>query len=505
MRRRILVSAIPLLLGRDFQLNVSAHQPSLALKQKFPNCCRLVPQGPQVMVNPLSYFRSGTGVPWSRSERRPKLRARLVAAVACLTVFLTGCRQNAKEPATLTFLDPEWSHDSRERDASHEEVLNAFTKQTGIRVTHLPAPENAGAQLDLAKSLLKKGAVTPDVYGIDVIWSGILSDYLVDLKPYFAAESQGSDPELIGNYTVKGRLVAMPYHSNTGALFYRTDLLQKYGYREPPRTWNELEKMAAHIQAGERAKGQKDFWGFVWPGAAGEALFCDAIEWQASAGGGHVIEPDGKVSVNNPNTIRAWKRVAGWLGTISPPTALSYEEWDSSNAFWTSGRAAFQRGWESDYFVANPVLGYPFHPQSGLTSVPGENDVRVGTLGGLGLAVSRSSKHQAEAIALVRFLLKKEEELDQQRARSNPPKFPVRFEIPTILTAYIHQQETGGMPGARVVARPSTVTGDKYSTVSSAYVQALHAVLERKIDAETAAASLQRQLSQIMTSSAPPQ
>ncbi len=457
------------------------------------------------MGNPLFYRRYDTGVSSSRPERRLKLRASFIAAISCLTVFLVGCHQAVKEPVTLTFLDPEWSHDSRERDASHEEVLDDFTKETGIRITHLPAPENAGAQLDLAKSLLKKGAATPDVYGIDVIWPGILSDYLVDLKPDFAAEIQASDPELIANYTVKGRLVAVPYHSNTGALFYRTDLLQKYGYRQPPRTWDELEKMAARIQAGERAKGQKDFWGFVWPGAAGEALFCDAMEWQGAAGGGHVVEANGEVSVNNPNTIRAWKRATRWIGTISPPTALSYEEWDSANAFWTSGRAAFLRGWESDYFIANPVLGYPFTPQSGITSVPGEKDVRVGTLGGLGLAVSRTSKHQAEAIALVRFLLKKEAELDQKRATSTPPKFPVRFEIPTILTAYTHQQETGGMPGARVVARPSTVTGEKYSAVSSAYVQALHSVLERKVDAENAAASLQKQLTQIMDSSAPAQ
>jgi trehalose/maltose transport system substrate-binding protein len=457
------------------------------------------------MGNPLPYFRFGAGVSSTGSEHHLKLRASFVTAIACLTVFLAGCQQAVKEPVTLTFLDPEWSHDSRERDASHEEVLTDFTKETGIRVTHLPAPENAGAQLDLTRSLLKKGAPTPDVYGIDVIWPGMLSEYLVDLKPYFSVESQGADPELIANYTVKGRLVGMPYHSNIGVLLFRTDLLQKYGYREPPRTWDELEKMATRIQAGERSKGQKDFWGFVWTGAADEGLFCDALEWQASKGGGRIVDADGKVSVDNPNTIRAWKRVAHWIGTISPATALSYQEWDSANAFWTSGRAAFFRGWQSDYFIANPV-GYRFLPQSGITSVPGDKaTLRVGTLGGLGLAVSRSSQHQAEAIALVRFLLKKEAELDQQRAGATQPKFPVRFEIPTILTAYVHQQETGGLPGAHVVARPSTVTGDRYSAISAAYVLALHSVLERKVDAETAAASLQKELSQIMTSSAPTQ
>jgi trehalose/maltose transport system substrate-binding protein len=457
------------------------------------------------MRNPLPCLHFDAGVSSPRSARPRNVRASFIAALVCLAIFLAGCHQASKEPVTLTFLDPEWSHDNRERDASHEEVLADFTKETGIRVTHLPAPENASAQLELTRNLLKKGAATPDVYGIDVVWPGILSEYLVDLKPYFATEVQAIDPELVANNTVKGKLVAMPYHSNVGVLIYRTDLLKKYGYREPPRTWDELEKMATRIQAGERAAGQKDFWGFMWPGTESETLFCDAIEWQASSGGGHVIEADGQINVNNPETIRAWKRAAHWVGTITPPAALSYQEWDSSNAFWTSGRTAFQRGWESDYFIANPVLAYPFNNRAGMTSLPGDKTVRVGALGGLGLAVSRTSTHQTEAIALVRFLLKKEAELDHRRATTAAPEFPKRFELPTILTAYVHQQDSGGAAGASVVARPSTVAADKYSAVSAAYVQALHSVLEHKMDAAPAAASLQKQLAEIMTSGSPAQ
>jgi trehalose/maltose transport system substrate-binding protein len=457
------------------------------------------------MRNPLPYpqYDAGVSSPGLGPRENHLSRPSFIAAFICLATFGVGCHHVATEPVTLTFLDPEWSHDNRERDASHEIPLTDFTKETGIRVTHLPAPENASAQLELTESLLKKGAPTPDVYGIDVIWPGILSDYLIDLKPYFSTQVQAMDPELVGNSTAKGKLVAIPYHSNVGVLFYRTDLLKKYGYREPPRTWDELEKMATRIQAGERAAGQRDFWGFMWSGVASETLFCDAIEWQASSGGGHVVEPDGRVNVNNPETIRAWKRAAHWVGTISPPSVLSYQEWDSSNAFWTSGRSAFLRGWESDYFIANPVSTYPFNTRAGLTSLPGDKGMRVGALGGLGLAVSRTSAHKSEAIALVRFLLKREAELDHLRAMTTAPEFPKRFELPTILAAYVHQQDTGGGTGASAVARPSTVTADKYSAVSTAYVQSLHSVLERKVDAEKAAEALQQQLSQIMTSSTP--
>ena len=445
----------------------------------------------------VKYGRSVAGRHFlSHIARRTIVAAALMAALVAAASFVGGCRQAPREPVTLTFLDPEWSHDSRDRDAAHEQVLTDFTRETGIRVTHLPAPENSPAQLALAKSLLKKGAVTPDVYGIDVVWPGILSDYLVDLNPHFAAEAKASDPELIGNYTVKGKLVAMPYHSNVGILFYRTDLLDKYGFKEPPRTWDELEKMALRIQEGERAKGQKDFWGYAWPGAASEGLMCNALEWQVSEGGGRIVENDGKISVNNPRTIAAWNRAKRWLGRISPPTSLSYQEWDSSNAFATSGKVAFQRGWMSDYFIGNPVT-YPVETKMGITSVPGGAAGRVGTFGGLGLAVSKSSQHQTEAIALVRFLLRREAELEQQRAISQPPPFPVRFELPTLLTAYAHLQLTGGKPGAQNVARPSTVTGEKYDEVSRSYVEALHSVLEGKVKAEIAAAALETQLEQL--------
>ncbi len=416
----------------------------------------------------------------------------MVVVPVCVLGLATGCQRVVEKPVTISFVDPEWATDTQKpRSTLMQESLDEFTRQTGIVVKHLPAPEGTRDQKALVLRLLQQGAEAPDVYGIDIIWPGALGEELVDLKPVFGAQLKGEDPELVANYTVKGRLVAVPYHTNIGTLRYRTDLLEKYGFHHPPRSWDELEMMAERIQKGERAAGNKDFWGYVWAGARGEGLTCNALEWQVAAGGGRIVEADGRVSVNNPKAIASWRRAAHWVGWISPPSVLSYRDWDIINSFETRGNSAFVRMWTSDYFLSNPVDA-PFFGRAGQTSLPGP-----GVLGGLGLAVSRSSAHQAEAIRLIQFLLDRERKLEEERARSKPPEHPVMTDLPAVLKAYTHVGRTAGVQPGGAVARPSTVVGGNYERVSAAYFEAVYSVLTGKARAEDAGAKLEEELLQI--------
>ena len=312
--------------------------------------------------------------------------------------------------------------------------LQEFTRETGIRVNDLPTPEDTASKLNLAMDLLRSGAPSPDVYGVDTIWTGIMGDYLIDLQPYFASEISSEDPDLIQIYRFHGKVVAMPNQPlGVQVLVYRTDLLTRYGYKTPPRTWDELEKMAVRIQAGERAKGKKDFWGFVFAGAIAtdsEQLMMEGLEWQAAEGGGHIIESDGKISVNNENVIRAWERAAHWVGWISPPSVVSYTATDAENKFWVSGEAAFLLSHAIVYEIF--AQDKPFRDQAGVTSVPAGRSARVGTIGGYALGISRFSAHRAEAVKFIQFLLRKHAEFVATHSEK-PGRKVEYFEVPLVI------------------------------------------------------------------------
>jgi trehalose/maltose transport system substrate-binding protein len=425
---------------------------------------------------------------WSNSRKMAS-----PVCIVLLSLLLEGCTRPAiHEPVTLTLLE-EWT--TKTLSAAREQELQQFTRETGIRVKLLPSPESAREKLALWQELLRTGASGPDVYGIDVIWPRILNEYFIDLKPHFAGEISSQFPVIAASYTVDNKLMAMAYHADIGLLFYRTDLLRQYGYREPPSTWDELETMAARIQAGERAKGKKEFWGFVWQGAAAEALTCNALEWQAAEGGGQIIEEDKTISVNNPHAIRAWQRAARWVGSISPPSVVGYEEWDALNV-WIAGDAAFMRNWPTAY-VDSQAAGSKIRNKFDISLLPGGKAGRVGTLGGAGLGVSRFSAHPREAVELVRYLSSRDVQVRRSAVLSVPPSLPELYDLPEVLErnprfALLSQAFRTG-----IVSRPSTVTGKKYEVVTDAYIQAVHSVLTGEKSAPEAAAGLEKELIRI--------
>jgi trehalose/maltose transport system substrate-binding protein len=438
------------------------------------------------------------GQHWLASHR---LRYLGMAGVLLSDFLLSGCRKPT-QPVTITYFDSDFRGVPGDHRLIPEAYLQEFAQETGIRVNDLPTPEDNGLKLNLAMDLLRTSAPSPDLYGVDTIWTGAIGEYLVDLQPYFSPEIASEDRDIIEAYMDQGKVVTMPMPDqalDVQVLIYRTDLLAKYGYKTPPRTWDELEKMAVRIQAGERAQGKKDFWGFVWAGAIatdGEQLTMEGLEWQAAEGGGHIIEPDGKISINNANAIHAWERAAHWVGWISPPSVVSYSAADAELKFWVSGEAAFLLSHSTVYEIF--AEDKPFRDHAGVTSVPAGAVARVATIGGFALGISRFSPHRAECIKFIQFLIRKWAEFKA----TDPQKLGRKveyFEVPPVMKeVYPWWYKPGQSGGSEIISRPSAVAGSNYEAVSKAYSHALHSVLTRESTAPAAAAALENELVRIM-------
>ncbi|BAS26052.1 ABC transporter substrate-binding protein [Limnochorda pilosa] len=377
-----------------------------------------------------------------------------------------------------------------------KEAAAAFSELTGAKVDVLETPDLATDRLGLYLQYLGARSPDIDVYQIDVIWPGILAEHAVDLSQYVPEEEIAQHfPAIIENNTVDGKLVGLPWFTDAGLLYYRTDLLEKYGYDGPPQTWQELTDMAKAIQEGERAAGNRSFWGFVWQGNRYEGLTCDALEWQASFGGGSIIEPDGTVSVNNAKTAEALNLARSWVGTISPPGVTTYAE-EEARAIFQSGNAAFMRNWPYAYALAqgedSAVAG-----KADVAPLPSGGAGSAATLGGWELMVSTYSRNQEAAAWLARYLASYEEQKRRAVIGSFNPTIEALYEDPEVLAASPFMGSLYDV-FTHAVARPSTVSGDRYNEVSTAYFTAVHQVLTGEATAEQVLPRLDSELKRIM-------
>lgn len=343
------------------------------------------------------------------------------------------------------------------------------------KVTIVPMPSSTSDQFGQYKLWLAAGNTDIDVYTTDVIWAPQLADHLTDLTEATKDIIGGYFPAIVESQTANGKLVALPSFTDAPALYYRKDLLEKYG-KSVPKTWDELAATAKEIQDGERAAGNKDMWGFVWQGNAYEGLTCDALEWVKSSGGGQIVEPDGTISINNEKAAAAIDRAKGWVGTISPDGVLAYGE-EESRGVWQLGNAVFMRNWPYAYGLGNGADS-AVKGKFDVTTLPigAEGDTPAATLGGWNLAVSKYSPDQEAAIRLVKFLSSPDEQKRRAIEQTN---------LPTLVATYDDPDVAAKAPiiplwkdvFLNAVPRPSGPTGPKYNEVSSLFWSAVHDTL----------------------------
>lgn len=374
--------------------------------------------------------------------------------------------------------------------------VEAWAQQTGNQVNVVATPNSSTERFALYQQILASHSSDIDIFQIDVVWPGTLAPHLVDLSQYLSKDiTRQYFPSLITNDTVAGKLVALPWFNNAGVLYYRKDLLQKYG-EKPPTTWQQLTDIARRIQDAERRAGNPRMVGFVFQAKGYEGLTCDALEWIDSFGGGTIIDADGKVTVDNPQAVAALQMAKSWIGDIAPRGVLNYDEEQSRGVF-QSGNAVFMRNWPYAWKLGN-AADSPIRGKIGVIALPagGTEGHQTGVLGGWQLAVSKYSQHPELAADLVRYLTSYAEQKRRAIKGSYNPAIPALFRDHDVLAA-VPFFGTLYPTFEHAVARPSRIAGARYARVSAEFYYTVHDVLSGKIAAAPALASLQKKLTRL--------
>jgi len=378
----------------------------------------------------------------------------------------------------------------KELEVLNEQVAMFMEEYPEIDVNVLPMPNSATDRHDLYVTYLASGTPDPDVLMLDVIWPAEFAPFLVDLTDdYDYFELDKFFPGTVASNTVEGQLVAVPWFTDAGILYYRKDLLEKYGY-EVPETWDDLYTAAKDISEMEGING------FVWQGARYEGLTCNVMEFFHSFGG--EIMKDGKVVVDDPkyyeNNIAAITFMDKLIEDgVSPRGVTTYMEEEGRRVF-QNGDAVFMRNWPYAWSLANspesPVAG-----KVGITVLPkgpGPDGRNSATLGGWNLGINaNSSPAEIEASKkLIKFLTSHEQQVYKAVNAGQTPTMIEAYNDPRTIEANDFYAD---LLDVFLNAEPRPIS-PIYNEISYQIQTAVHQVLTQQKDPKQAIDELARNL-----------
>lgn len=365
------------------------------------------------------------------------------------------------------------------------------------RVTLIPLPEDSDGQVGQLMANLQARSSLYDVMGLDVVSTAefAANEWIVPLKQTLFPLGKFLPPA-VATAKYAGTLFAVPFDSNAGLLYYRTDILAA-AHESPPTTWAQLEEMASTLAPKYR------IYGYAGQLASYEGLTVNFDEAVQSLGGS-ILSPDAtRVTLDSsPTAARAATAALQFLQTglkvgWIPRAALKWQEAGSASAF-LSGKLLFMRNWPYVYGLAqtesrrqgNDVAG-----KVGVTALPGLHGPGTAVLGGTNLAISAYSLHQRTALAFIQFMT----------GWASQHQILVQGSQPPVLTSlYTNRKLDERFPYLRTLeqailhakSRPQT---PDYSQLTLTISGAIHLALETGAPAGQTIANLAKQLRQFVS------
>jgi multiple sugar transport system substrate-binding protein len=422
-------------------------------------------------------------------SQRPFL---LILLVLCCFLLFQGCTQHSstdeEETTTIVF--------KHGKVAGDPEALNALIrrfeeKNPDIRIKDETLPSSTDEQHQFYVINLEGRSSDFDVYAIDVIWvqefarAGWLRE-LGHALPLKKRDEFFRGPMEAAVY--QDKVYAIPWYIDAGILYYRKDLLGKYGF-SPPRTWYDLVRIASEV-----SRKEPDLYGFIWQGKQYEGLVCNVLEYIHSNGGN--ILKHGRVVIDSPENIEAlgFMRDLIYKYHVTPVLVTTMIEEPTRHIF-GKGKALFMRNWpyawnifEADDSPVKGKVGVSVLPEfSGHKSSP--------TLGGWHLGINVYSKHPEMAERFIEFLTSYEVQKTLSLTIGYKPTLKSLYKDPDLILA---QPFTTSLYDAFEHARPRPIT-PYYMMISQAIQPEFSAVLSGIKKPEEALKAAGAQIEQILT------
>jgi multiple sugar transport system substrate-binding protein len=259
-----------------------------------------------------------------------------------------GCapKQAASGPATIHVLTME---QAGLKAAEIDQIARDFeAKNPDIKVVM----EYVG--YDFVHDKITTGmAAKPPAYDaamIDVIWPDefIKAGYLLDVTDRVTPEMKdGIFPASWNGVTRNGKVYGMPWLMDVKYFMYNKDMLQKAGFSEPPKTWEELVDQAKAIKEQGIAE-----YPITWSWNQKEGVVCDYAVL-LFGNGGKFVDDSGKPAFNDAKGVE----VLDWMKQtvddgLTNPSAISSDEM-AVEADFIAGKSAFAVNWLFQYSDSN--------------------------------------------------------------------------------------------------------------------------------------------------------
>ncbi|MDQ0727661.1 ABC transporter substrate-binding protein [Microbacterium sp. W4I20] len=282
-------------------------------------------------------------------KTRAKAAAAALAMVGATALVLTGCTSSGDDGGGdgggegITF----WlQEDLPDRVAATQEIVDAFTEETGIDVELVSVAEDQFAQL--LTSSAAAGDLPDVIGGISLPQVRSLSaNEFVDTDAV-AATIDALDPSTFSENALTltsdgDTALAVPSESWTQMLFYRTDLFEAAGL-DAPDSYESILEAAKELDSDDVA-------GFVGATAPGDAFTEQTFEQIALGNGCELVNKDGDVELDSDACVSAFEFYGDLTENYSVPGA---QDVDTTRATYFAGGAAMFI-WSS--FVLDEMAG----------------------------------------------------------------------------------------------------------------------------------------------------